>query len=179
MQLSTQNSKELHFDPGTQEEAAEAYDIAAIKFRGVSAVTNFDINRYNVDRIMSSNMLLPSDLAKKTKPNEPPPPPPAGTSIMIQTNKTKDQSENFRSATEGEISNMHFSNSSSLVTSLSNSREATPERGNNTSVGIFYSKGDESRIFCNMVPVASWIPAGQMGPDVPVFTGSLDSWTDV
>ncbi|KAF3330997.1 AP2-like ethylene-responsive transcription factor ANT isoform X2 [Carex littledalei] len=155
----------------TQEEAAEAYDIAAIKFRGVSAVTNFDINRYDVDRIMSNNMLLPSDLAKKTKPIErpPPPPPPAGASISIETNKMKDQSE---------ISNMHFSNSSSLVTSLSNSREATPERGN-TSVGVFYSKGDDSRIFCNMVPVTSWIPGAQMGPDVPVFSGNFDSWTDV
>jgi hypothetical protein len=165
----------LHSDIGTQEEAAEAYDIAAIKFRGVSAVTNFEINRYNVDRIMSSNMLLPSDLAKKARPIEPPPP--ASIPITIQTNKTKDQSRNFQSAVEGEIS-QHFSNSSSLVTSLSNSREATPERGN-TSTGIFYSKGDDSRIFCNMVPMASWIPAGQMGPDGSGFSGSLDSWTEV
>uniref|UniRef100_A0A367GKP9 AP2/ERF domain-containing protein n=1 Tax=Glycine max TaxID=3847 RepID=A0A367GKP9_SOYBN len=42
----------------TQEEAAEAYDVAAIKFRGVNAVTNFDISRYDVERIMASNTLL-------------------------------------------------------------------------------------------------------------------------
>ncbi|KAL2610421.1 hypothetical protein R1flu_028994 [Riccia fluitans] len=35
----------------TQEEAAEAYDIAAIKFRGINAVTNFDISRYDTKRI--------------------------------------------------------------------------------------------------------------------------------
>ncbi|KAG0494751.1 hypothetical protein HPP92_005745 [Vanilla planifolia] len=52
---------------GTQEEAAEAYDIAAIKFRGVNAVTNFDITRYDVDKIISSNTLLSSELARKKK----------------------------------------------------------------------------------------------------------------
>ncbi|KAJ4819552.1 AP2-like ethylene-responsive transcription factor [Rhynchospora pubera] len=160
----------------TQEEAAEAYDIAAIKFRGLTAVTNFDINRYDVDHIMSNNMLLPIDQARKNKQIELPPP--EGTLVTVEATKMKDQTENLRSVTEGEIINMHFSNSSSLVTSLSNSREATPERSSN-GTGIFYSKGDDSRIFCNMVPVASWIPAGQMGPDVPVFAGSLDTWTDV
>ncbi|CAO2841760.1 unnamed protein product [Amaranthus hypochondriacus] len=40
----------------TQEEAAEAYDIAAIKFRGLNAVTNFDISRYNVKSILSNNL---------------------------------------------------------------------------------------------------------------------------
>ncbi|KAK4346693.1 hypothetical protein RND71_033032 [Anisodus tanguticus] len=55
----------------TQEEAAEAYDIAAIKFRGVNAVTNFDISRYDVERIMASNTLLAGDLARRKKDTEP------------------------------------------------------------------------------------------------------------
>ncbi|KAF2324225.1 hypothetical protein GH714_010689 [Hevea brasiliensis] len=54
----------------TQEEAAEAYDIAAIKFRGVNAVTNFDITRYDVERIMASNTLLAGDLARRNKETE-------------------------------------------------------------------------------------------------------------
>ncbi|EPS60271.1 hypothetical protein M569_14533, partial [Genlisea aurea] len=40
----------------TQEEAAEAYDIAAIKFRGLNAVTNFDISRYDVRSIATNNL---------------------------------------------------------------------------------------------------------------------------
>nr|APQ47389.1 AP2/ERF domain-containing transcription factor [Vernicia montana] len=54
----------------TQEEAAEAYDIAAIKFRGVNAVTNFDITRYDVERIMASNTLLAGESARRNKETE-------------------------------------------------------------------------------------------------------------
>uniref|UniRef100_J3M254 AP2/ERF domain-containing protein n=1 Tax=Oryza brachyantha TaxID=4533 RepID=J3M254_ORYBR len=45
---------------GTEEEAAEAYDIAAIKFRGLNAVTNFEISRYNVESIINSNLPIGS-----------------------------------------------------------------------------------------------------------------------
>ncbi|KAH7427708.1 hypothetical protein KP509_10G056100 [Ceratopteris richardii] len=54
----------------TQEEAAEAYDTAAIKFRVVNAVTNFDMSRYDIGKICSINNLPINALGKRIK-NEP------------------------------------------------------------------------------------------------------------
>ncbi|KAL2549304.1 AP2-like ethylene-responsive transcription factor BBM [Forsythia ovata] len=54
----------------TQEEAAEAYDIAAIKFRGLNAVTNFEINRYDVKSILESSTLPIGGAAKRLKDAE-------------------------------------------------------------------------------------------------------------
>ncbi|XWS29602.1 hypothetical protein CRYUN_Cryun24cG0043000 [Craigia yunnanensis] len=50
----------------TEEEAAEAYDIAAIKFRGVNAVTNFEMNRYDVEAIAKSSLSI-GGAAKRLK----------------------------------------------------------------------------------------------------------------
>ncbi|KAH7851435.1 hypothetical protein Vadar_011557 [Vaccinium darrowii] len=50
----------------TEEEAAEAYDIAAIKFRGLNAVTNFEMNRYDVEAIMNSALPI-GGTAKRLK----------------------------------------------------------------------------------------------------------------
>ncbi|KAL8171876.1 hypothetical protein V2J09_023680 [Rumex salicifolius] len=51
----------------TQEEAAEAYDIAAIKFRGLNAVTNFEINKYDVNAILDSSTLPIGGGSKRLK----------------------------------------------------------------------------------------------------------------
>ncbi|CAI9779635.1 unnamed protein product [Fraxinus pennsylvanica] len=55
---------------GTQEEAAEAYDIAAIKFRGLNAVTNFVMSRYDVRSIASGNLPIGSSNNKPKTSSE-------------------------------------------------------------------------------------------------------------
>ncbi|KAK6125840.1 hypothetical protein DH2020_040418 [Rehmannia glutinosa] len=54
------------FGASTEEEAAEAYDIAAIKFRGVNAVTNFEMSRYDVEAIANSPLPI-GGTAKRLK----------------------------------------------------------------------------------------------------------------
>ncbi|CAO2817730.1 unnamed protein product [Amaranthus hypochondriacus] len=118
---------------GTQEEAAEAYDVAAIKFRGTNAVTNFDISRYHVQKIMSSNTLLAGEQAKRNK-----------VDFFEAFKDTPNPNTNDPSFSLGlqdlvglEMVNPtqhtpHFSTTSSLVTSLNSSREGSPDE-NSTS----------------------------------------------
>ncbi|KAK7383261.1 hypothetical protein VNO78_28935 [Psophocarpus tetragonolobus] len=220
----------------TQEEAAEAYDVAAIKFRGVNAVTNFDISRYDVERIMASNTLLAGELARRNKESEP------RTEAIeynvvssqqvisreVEAVNNNDNNENVSSdwkmglyhqqqsnncdqktmkcgnyrgpaftvslqdligidsvgssqamIDESTKIGTHFSNPSSLVTSLSSSREGSPDKTGPTL--LFPKPPMGSKIvtspIANGVAVGSWFPS-QMRPvsmsHLPVFA----AWSD-
>ncbi|KAL2521831.1 AP2-like ethylene-responsive transcription factor AIL6 [Forsythia ovata] len=69
----------------TEEEAAEAYDIAAIKFRGGNAVTNFEMNRYDVEAIAKSPLPV-GGTAKRLKLSlEAKEKPPMNANLQVQS----------------------------------------------------------------------------------------------
>ncbi|XP_062227697.1 AP2-like ethylene-responsive transcription factor AIL5 [Phragmites australis] len=79
----------------TQEEAAEAYDIAAIKFRGLNAVTNFDMSRYDVESILNSDLPVGGAAASRASkfPLDSLPPANAGAIITVAASQDMPPSE--------------------------------------------------------------------------------------
>ncbi|XP_073122959.1 AP2-like ethylene-responsive transcription factor ANT [Henckelia pumila] len=198
----------------TQEEAAEAYDIAAIKFRGANAVTNFDISRYDVEKIMASNTLPTGEIARRNKDREPNVEVPAieyntvgpgnvecaqvksvgnvpdWKMVLRNQENSTTEANNVRTMNIGNYQSspfsvglhdligmdsshsmvddsgthviQHLSNPSSLVTSLSSSREASPDK--KLTPLVFASLGSSN--------MNSWIPTAQLRP-VPLTMAQL------
>ncbi|GAB2222420.1 hypothetical protein Droror1_Dr00013637 [Drosera rotundifolia] len=169
----------------TQEEAAEAYDIAAIKFRGVNAVTNFDISKYDVEKIMASSTLLTGEQARRLKALGPVMPETENNPLVQQLclEARSSANSNGNNVSEWKMTlyqddhqstrtvPVHFSNSSSLVTSVNSSREASPDKD-----------GGSPSVLYHKLPLA-WIPSSvQLRPSsaalsfahLPVFA----AWTD-
>ncbi|XWS24071.1 hypothetical protein CRYUN_Cryun28dG0069400 [Craigia yunnanensis] len=222
----------------TQEEAAEAYDIAAIKFRGVNAVTNFDITRYDVERIMASNTLLAGDLARRNKAtdsnndasNNNTPLLTNGETIQPEVNNGNGldrkmtlyplpqqqpsigavESFEQKSVSTGNYRNpsfsmalqdligvdsvsssqpmvdestklgTHYSNPSSLVTSVSNSREGSPDKIGST---MLFAKPPLASKFISPTNGVSWFPsaAAQLRPAAAISMAHLPlfaAWND-
>ncbi|XP_047955809.1 AP2-like ethylene-responsive transcription factor ANT isoform X2 [Salvia hispanica] len=142
----------------TQEEAAEAYDVAAIKFRGVNAVTNFDITRYDVERIMESNGLLPGEMARRNK------------EIVVSSNDNNavvvaKECEWRVALPNGEAGKM------SAPSSLASSREGSPDRNNVLPIQFPALPNKFFPCPTGGEGAAAWIPAaGPMRAQVPLFS---------
>ncbi|XVE55713.1 hypothetical protein DITRI_Ditri03aG0180200 [Diplodiscus trichospermus] len=222
----------------TQEEAAEAYDIAAIKFRGVNAVTNFDITRYDVERIMASNTLLAGELARRNKDsdsineaNDNNTPSLTNTETVqpdvnngnglnwkmalypmqqqqpsigaVESLEQKSVSNgNYRNPSfsmalqdlvgvdsvsssqpmvdESTKLGTHYSNPSSLVTSLSNSREGSPDKTGST---LLFAKPPLASKYISPTNGVNWFPsaASQLRPAAAISMAHLPlfaAWND-
>ncbi|KAL5225550.1 hypothetical protein ABZP36_012189 [Zizania latifolia] len=177
----------------TQEEAAEAYDIAAIKFRGLNAVTNFDMSRYDVDSILNSDLPVGGGAtstrgASSKFPSDPSLPPPHAVASPAMPSSEKDywsllamhyQQQQFPASafeTFGSGVNVDFTMGTSSHSGSNSSNSATMW-GTAGSMGQQESSNRQSNSYSSNIPyvaAAAAMASGSAGYEGS--TGNNGTW---
>jgi AP2-like factor, ANT lineage len=160
-------------------------------------VTNFDITRYDVDKIMASTTLLPGELARRTKAQELP----CNSSLIQQTENNRDialpcneENSNKSHAMNQTVSDLGDGRVGSFLPNVNpNSTRVTDDGGEvNLANGCNNSEGSPERggglamLFAKPVskvieqaPLNQWMPSAQTRQAVSIaHLPGFAAWTD-
>uniref|UniRef100_A0ACD5UHU6 Uncharacterized protein n=1 Tax=Avena sativa TaxID=4498 RepID=A0ACD5UHU6_AVESA len=181
---------------GTQEEAAEAYDIAAIKFRGLNAVTNFDMSRYDVESILSSDLPVGGGAAARASKFQPDPSLPSPITSVASADMLPPSEKDYWSLlamhyqqqqqhqlqqypasafeTYGSGVNVDFTMGTSSHSSANTNTNGGTVWGGAGAAG--HQEDRQSNSYCSNIPYASMVSGSAAGYQQEGSTGNNGTW---